>query len=586
MRKFRMILAIIGTPAALTAAWAAGAAAGPAPRAIAATDSAAVRRLPVAEYLDKMKAGWIGQMAGVGQGGPTEFKFKGAIIPEDKMPEWKPQMINQFNQDDIYVEMTFVETLEKHGFDVPLRQAGIDFANSGYPLWHANRAGRDNLRAGVAPPDSGHPQFNKHADDIDYQIESDYSGLIAPGLPNTVIELGEKFGRLMNYGDGIYGGQFFGGMYAEAFFESDPEKIVQAALRCIPAASQYAECIRDVLEWHRRNPADWQKTWQLIEEKYQKNPAYRRASCNKSDYNIDAKINGAYVVLGVLYGNRDPDATIKISCRAGQDSDCNPSSAAGVVFTTIGFARLPAEYKSALNPEGKFSHTPYTFPKLIEVCEKLVRQAVVRAGGRVEKDAAGQEVFVIPAAEPKPSRLEQCWEPGPIADSKFTPEEMARIKPPPEPAKGKGGQAVNIQAALDKVAQGWKIEKCGPDMDPGLRAEWGGKKSVLATHPLNRDTACVLSRQVDVPAGKKTVLRLVVANDPRGDFDLIVRAGGRELLKKTVRVNAGDEAARWLTEDVDLSAFAGRTAAVELVNQPTGWTFEAAYWAEISLKSE
>lgn len=89
-----------------------------------------------------------------------------------------------------------------------------------------------------------------------------------------------------------------------------------------------------------------------------------------------------------------------------------------------------------------------------------------------------------------------------------------------------------------------------------------------------------------MPAGKKTVLRLVVANDPRGDFDLIVRAGGRELLKKTVKVNAGDEAARWLTEDVDLSAFAGRTAAVELVNQPTGWTFEAAYWAEISLKSE
>ena len=126
------------------------------------------RRLPVREYRDKMKAGWIGQLVGVGWGAPTEFKWNGKIIPEDRMPKWHPRMVNQFHQDDIYVEMTFLRTLELHGFDVSIRQAGIDFANSGYPLWHANRAGRDNLRRGVAPPDSGHPQFNKHADDIDY----------------------------------------------------------------------------------------------------------------------------------------------------------------------------------------------------------------------------------------------------------------------------------------------------------------------------------------------------------------------------------------------------------------------------------
>ncbi|MHC4509728.1 MAG: hypothetical protein ACYTAO_12345, partial [Planctomycetota bacterium] len=138
---------------------------------------ASVRRITADDYVDKMKAGWIGQMAGVGWGGPTEFDYKGEIIPEDKMPAWRPGLINQFNQDDIYVEMTFLRTLELYGMDVPIRQAGIDFANSGYNLWHANRNGRDNLRQGIAPPDSGHPKFNEHADDIDYQIEADYSGL-------------------------------------------------------------------------------------------------------------------------------------------------------------------------------------------------------------------------------------------------------------------------------------------------------------------------------------------------------------------------------------------------------------------------
>ena len=92
------------------------------------------RRLAVKDYVDKMKAGWVGQMAGVGWGGPTEFRWRGEIIPADKMPSWKPEMINQFEQDDIYVEMTFLQSLEVHGLDVSIRQAGIDFANSGYDL--------------------------------------------------------------------------------------------------------------------------------------------------------------------------------------------------------------------------------------------------------------------------------------------------------------------------------------------------------------------------------------------------------------------------------------------------------------------
>jgi hypothetical protein len=416
-------------------AHACGFAAGVAPGAAAGLRLGAagppVRRLPVKVYADKMKAGWVGQMAGVGWGGPTEFRFKGAIIPEDRMPRWEPRHINQFGQDDIYVEMTFIRTLEEHGFDVSIRQAGIDFANSGYRLWHANNAGRSNLRRGIAPPDSGHPQFNKHADDIDYQIEADYAGLIAPGLPNVVIELGETFGRLMNYGDGLWAGQFVGGMYAEAFFEPDPAKLAEAGLRCIPPESQYAEMVRDVLAWRRQEPDDWTKTWEKVEEKYHQDPKYTHGLCSKPGgpgaYSIDAKLNGAYILLGLLYGKGDPDRTIVIATRCGQDSDCNPANAGGILFTTLGFSNLPERFTSAINPEGKFSHTPYTFPALVEVSTRLVRQAVERAGGRVEKDAAGEETFVIPVEAPRPSRFEPSYRPGPIADSKFTDEEMKQV---------------------------------------------------------------------------------------------------------------------------------------------------------------
>jgi hypothetical protein len=531
------------------------------------------RRLSISEFRDKMKGGWIGQIAGVSWGAPTEFRWKDQIIPEDKMPKWQPAMINDaFGQDDLYVEMTFLRSLEQHGIEVPIRQAGIDFANSRYPLWCANHAGRTALRKGIAPPDSSHPQFNKCPNDIDYQIEADFSGLIAPGLPQAAIDLGEKFGRLMNYGDGVYAGQFIGALYAEAFFESDPVKLVETALKSIPHESQYAEMVRDMVAWYRADPVDWQKTWQLCQKKYREDLNYQKAS----NGGIDCKINGAYVLMGLLFGKRDLDQTILISCRSGMDSDCNPSSSAGVLFTTIGYSKLPARFNTGLDESREFSHTAYNFPRLLDVCEKLARQFVSRYGGRVERNANGEEEFVIPRRDPKPSKLELSWAPGPIANSRFTPEEMALIT--------EGNLPVNMAKAVEKFAPGWSIKDCGPEMDPGLRAEWAGRKLVLATHPLDQQTGCVLSGSMDVPAGKRTALHLVVGHDPQGNFDLIVRANGRELLRKPV--SAQTAANHWLTTDVDLSAFAGKRVDLELVNQPSGWSYEAAYWAEIAVRSE
>lgn len=385
------------------------------------------RVLRASDYSDRMMAAWIGQMVGVGWGAPTEFKYLGRIIPEEEFPAWTPALVNQFEQDDLYVEMTFIRTLEEHGWDVSARQAGIDFANSRYQLWHANKAGRNNLRQGIAPPDSGHPEFNSHADDIDYQIEADFSGIITPGLPTLAMELGEVFGRIMNYGDGLYGGQFVGAMYSEAFFESSPRALVEAGLRCIPPDSQYHECISDVLRWHEQHPDDWKAVWQLVNEKYHLNPDYRRASCVKGPFNIDAKINGAYIVMGLLYGAGDPDKTIAVATRCGQDSDCNPSNAAGILFTTIGYQQLPERFTQALKRDVKFSHTTYDFDGLVAVCERLAREAVLRAGGRIETDEDGVEYFCIPVIHPAPGAAEQSWSPGPVANSRFTEEEMQQI---------------------------------------------------------------------------------------------------------------------------------------------------------------
>jgi hypothetical protein len=94
----------------------------------------------------------------------------------------------------------------------------------------------------------------------------------------------------------------------------------------------------------------------------------------------------------------------------------------------MGASRIPSRFTEKLNLEAKYSHTDYTVPKVYEVSEQLVRAGVLKAGGRVEKDASGEEILVIPVQTPRPSKLEKSCAPGLIANSKFTPEEMARIK--------------------------------------------------------------------------------------------------------------------------------------------------------------
>lgn len=537
------------------------------------------RQLSVDEYVSRMTAGWIGQMAGVGWGAPTEFQFNGRIVPDDEMPEWNPEFINQFWQDDLYVEMTFLRSLEEHGWDVSLKQAGVDFANSRYPLWHANSAGRRNLRNGIAPPDSGHPQFNEHADDIDYQIEADYAGLIAPGLPNVPIALAETFGRVMNYGDGLYGGQFVGGMYSTAFFEPDMRKIVLAGLDCIPAESQYAQCIRDVLAWREANPGNWEATWNLIEQKYNEDPTHRRASCGdaKKTFNIDAKINGAYIVVGLLYGDSDPDKTIRIATRCGQDSDCNPSSAAGILFTALGLKNIPEKFTSALNRDAVFSHTAYSFSRLVEVSETLAREAVVRAGGDIVVAESGQERFLIPRTAPKPSPLEQSWSPGPVANSRYTEAEMAASIPVEALSDGRP----DMDAIIAAFAPGWTIRDCGLEMDPGIRPSYRNREHVLVTHPDDGATPCVITREIEIPANSHGVLRLNVSHHDGGDWQLIVKINGDEVRSETVSADTVTDG--WLAVEVDLSPYSGQTAKIELLNQPTGWFCEAGYWSEIAV---
>ena len=102
--------------------------------------------------------------------------------------------------------MTFAQVLDDKGLDATTEDFGAMFRDAEYNLWHANLAARRALKRGVPATLSGTPKHNAHANDIDFQIEADFVGLMAPGLPQASNDLCYRAARVMNHGDGIYGG--------------------------------------------------------------------------------------------------------------------------------------------------------------------------------------------------------------------------------------------------------------------------------------------------------------------------------------------------------------------------------------------
>jgi len=359
------------------------------------------RELTMSVLEDKIKGGLAGQMVGVSYGAPTEFRAQGTIY--DKEIAWEPDDVkNSIGQDDLYVEMTFAEVMDRVGLDATTEQYGEAFRDSKYKLWHANAGARRLLNNGIKAPMSGHPKYNMHANDIDFQIEADFIGLMTPGMPQQAIELCDRIGHVMNYGDGVYGGMFVTGMCSEAYFETDIRKIVEAGVACMPEGSGYRAIIEDVIATYDKHPEDWKECWRIINEKWDKHDSCPGGALRP--FNIDARLNGAYIAIGMLYGAGDFGKTLEISTRCGQDSDCNPASAGGVLGVMYGYDAMDEKWIGGIPAiqDKKFSFTEYSFDDFVESTMNRVIQAVGMCGGDVQEDK-----IVIPVHKPQPPKLEQ-----------------------------------------------------------------------------------------------------------------------------------------------------------------------------------
>ena len=283
------------------------------------------RRLPLKEYRDKMQGGWLGQMVGVGWGSPPSSSVQGrdhprrqdaAVEPGDGQPARQRRLLRR---DDVPED---AGGLRARRLDPPgghrLRQQRLSAL--------ARQQGRPRATSATASPrpTAAIRKFNQHADDIDYQIEADFSGIISPGHAQP----GHRPGREVRPADELRRRPLRRAVHRRHVRRGVLRDRPRQARRGRPAVHPRREPV--CRDGPRRAPlvprrtADWQKTWQLVEDKYHKDPQLHARLCckpgGKGAFSIDAKLNGAYIVMGLLYGKGDPDKTMRhrLPLRPGQ----------------------------------------------------------------------------------------------------------------------------------------------------------------------------------------------------------------------------------------------------------------------------
>ena len=417
------------------------------------------------ELKDKIKGGWAGQVIGCTFGGPTEFQFNGTMINDYQAIPWGNDRCLWYYEnapglyDDVYMDLTFVDVFEKEGLDAPASAHAKAFANADYKLWHANQAARYNILNGIMPPESGHWLNNPHADDIDFQIEADFAGLMAPGMVNTASEICDRVGHIMNYGDGWYGGVYVAAMYSLAFVADDISFVVNEALKAIPQESEFHQCISDVIGWHKQYPGEWERTWFETEKKWSADRGCPDGVFRA--FNIDAKINAAYIVIGLLYGEGDYSKTLEISTRCGQDSDCNPASAGGILGTMLGYSNIPEFWKEPVYPveDMDFRYTTISLNDVYETGTKHALQVLELNGAETDN-----ETIEIPYQEIESVKLEVAFENHFPVERKGVGITLNADNPEMEVSfRGNGfvltGNAQNTEAALEVIVDTGELQQ-------------------------------------------------------------------------------------------------------------------------------
>ncbi len=301
-----------------------------------------------ADYAERVYAGVLGKIIGVYLGRPVEsWKHERIAAEIGEVDHYIHERFGRLlivTDDDISGTFTFLRSLPDHDNRADLTAAEIGDTWLNYIvegrtiLWWGGLGNSTEhtaylrLKSGIPAPRSGSIALNGTmiAEQIGSQIFIDGWAMVSPGDPERAADFARKAGSVSHDGEAIYGAQVVAAMEAQAFVESDLNKLIDTGLSFIPKDSTIARLIHDVREWHAAEP-DWRKTRDLIAANYGYDTY--RGNCHMVP-------NHALIIHSLLHGEDDFRKTLTIVNTCGWDTDCNSGNVGCLLGIKNGLATI------------------------------------------------------------------------------------------------------------------------------------------------------------------------------------------------------------------------------------------------------
>src|SRR5690349_11862808 len=232
------------------------------------------------DYPERVYAGVLGKIIGVYLGRPFEGwtheqivanlgEIKYYVNDRHDLPVRNHQLV--VTDDDISGTFTFLRALPDYNNSPNLTPAQIGQTWLNYIienrtiLWWGGLGNSTEhtaflrLKHGIQAPRSGSIELNSRvvAEQIGAQIFIDGWGLVAPGDPALAADLARRAASVSHDGEAIYGAQVIAAMIAQAFVESNIDKLIDVAVDFIPNDSIIYRMITDLRDWHAADGNDW-----------------------------------------------------------------------------------------------------------------------------------------------------------------------------------------------------------------------------------------------------------------------------------------------------------------------------------------
>lgn len=303
-------------------------------------------------YEEKVYAGVLGKLIGVYLGRPIEGWSFDRIAKEvgdvDRYLNYLHGGPLIVADDDITGTFTFLRAFADEGYsrDLTPEQIGNNWLNYAIErksiFWwggvgnSTEHTAYSRLKRGIKAPESGSIATNGKviAEQIGAQIFIDGWAMIAPGDPELAADFAKRAGSVSHDGEAVYGAQVIAAIEAQAFVESDINKLLDTGLSVIPADSDIARVIHDVREWHATIP-DWREAHKQIVANY----GYDKylGVCHMVP-------NHALIIHALLYGDGDFNKSQLIVNTNAWDTDCNAANVGCILGIRDGLAAFEGSY--------------------------------------------------------------------------------------------------------------------------------------------------------------------------------------------------------------------------------------------------